>query len=82
MNDRAVWTEKDVERLIDALKTEHGFWDAYVAGEIREKQIQPQVSQWTRMTMHRLFPSASFEELTDLLILFRDLVRTQLGLER
>ena len=81
MKERAVWTEADVERVIETLKTEPGFWDAYVEGEVRYKKIDPQISQWIRMTMHRLYPNPSFDELTDLLILFRDHTRGQLGLE-
>ena len=81
MKERAVWTEADVERVIETLKTEYGFWDAYVEGEIKYKQIEPEISQWIRMTMRRLYPNPSFDELTDLVILFRDRVREQLGLE-
>ena len=82
MNERAVWTVCDAERFIEALKTEPGFWDAFVEGEAREKRIEPQIAQWISMTMHRYFPGVSYDELTDLLILVRDVARAQLGLER
>jgi hypothetical protein len=81
MNERAVWTEADVERVIETLKTEYGFWDAYVEGEIRYKKIEPEISQWIRLTMRRLYPNPSFDELTDLVILLRDRVRARLRLE-
>jgi hypothetical protein len=81
MTQRAVWAESDAEHLIETLKTEPGFWDAYVEGEVRHKQIEPQISQWIRMTMHRRHPNNSFDELTDLLLLFREIARRQLSLE-
>jgi hypothetical protein len=81
MTGRAVWTESDAQCLIETLKAESDSWDAYVEGEVRYKQIQPQISQWIRVTMHRLYPNASFDELTDLLILFRNLARKQLCLK-
>jgi hypothetical protein len=51
MTERAVWTESDVEHLIETLKAEPGFWAAYVEGEVRDKEVQPQIGQWIRMTM-------------------------------
>ncbi|WBL80142.1 hypothetical protein I3J27_06860 [Bradyrhizobium xenonodulans] len=78
---KTVWTKDDVDHLVETLKAEPGFWNAYVDGEVQFKRIEPQISQWIGMVMHRLFPAASYDELTDLLLLFRKEVRTQLGLE-
>ena len=80
MTGRAVWTESDAEHLIETLKAETGFWDAYVEGEVRDKEVQPQIGQWISMTMRRLHPDATFDELTALLLLFRKLARKQLSL--
>ena len=81
MIDRRNWTKSDVDRLVETLKTEPGFWSAYVEGEVQFTRIEPQISQWIGMVMHRLFPTASYDELTDLLLLLRREVRKQLGLE-
>ena len=81
MKERAVWTVADAERVIEVLKTEPGFWDAYVEGEVRYKRVEPQIAQWLSTTMRRLYPNTSFDERADLLILFCDHVRKKLGLE-
>ncbi|MFK4507127.1 hypothetical protein IQ17_01717 [Bradyrhizobium daqingense] len=78
---KRAWTKNDIDRLVEMLKAEPGFWSAYVDGEVQFKRIEPQISQWIRMVMHRLFPAASYDELTDLLLLLRREVRTQLELE-
>jgi hypothetical protein len=81
MTERAAWTENDAQHLIEILKAEPGFWDAYVEGEVRHKQVPPQIGQWILMTMRRIHPDVSFDELADLLLLFRNLARKQLSLE-
>jgi hypothetical protein len=56
-------------------------WEAYLRGETQYNAIKPDVSQWIRMTSHRLFPNQTYDRLTDLVSRMRDIVRPQLGLE-
>ena len=82
MSERKKWTESDVQYLVETLKADRpDLWEIYIQGEIRDKAVPDDAAQWIRMTMHRLFPEPSFDERTDLLSLFRDVVRRQLGLE-
>jgi hypothetical protein len=82
MSERKKWTESDAQYLVETLKADRpDLWKIYIQGEIRDKAVHDDAAQWIRMTMHQLYPEPSFDELTDLLILFRHVVRRQLGLE-
>ncbi|KAA5598248.1 hypothetical protein [Blastochloris sulfoviridis] len=82
MSERKKWTESDVQHLVETLKADRpDLWEIYIQGEILEETVPDDAAQWIRMTMYQLFPEQSFGERTGLLILFRDVVRRQLGLE-
>lgn len=82
MSERRKWSESDAQALIETLRAERSDqWDAYVAGEIRFHVMSHAVSGWMGVTAHRLFPDASYGEITDLLALVRSITRAQLGLE-
>lgn len=83
MSERRKWTEEDAQLLIRTLQAEQPKnWESYVDGEIHWDGVSPANIHWIRTTMHRLFPEPSFDELTDLVFLFRKVVRRQLGLNR
>ena len=81
MTERAASTESNAQHLIETLKARRQGFRTYVEGEVRHKQVPPQIGQWILMTMRRLHPDVFFDELTDLLLLFRNLARKQLSLE-
>ena len=82
MSERRKWTEDDAQLLIRTLQAEQPKnWETYVYGEIRYKRISHANSQWIGMTMRRLFPDPSPDERTDLVLLFRDVARRELGLK-
>jgi hypothetical protein len=82
MSERKKWTESDAQYLVETLKADRpDLWEIYIQGEIHDKTVHDDSAQWIRMTMRKLFPEPSFDELTDLKFLFRDVVRRQLGLE-
>jgi hypothetical protein len=56
-------------------------WETYVRGETQYNAINPGIGQWIRTTSHRLFPNQTYDQLTDLVLRLRGIVRQEIGLE-
>jgi hypothetical protein len=81
MSERRKWTEDDAQLLIRTLQTDEKRWSDYTSQERRYDNMSYALSHWMRVTARELFPGASYDELTDLLVLLRKVTRRRLGLE-
>jgi hypothetical protein len=80
MPERRKWTQQDLNDLVEAMKAEPDEWDAYVQCEVRDQNIDDEVSAWILRTMHRLFPDQTLSEANDLLFMLRVEMHKQLGI--
>jgi hypothetical protein len=76
------WSEDAIGSLIEKLEADYrDMWGAYVKDEMEGAGLGPEVSEWILNALHQLHPSCTLNELTDILLRVRSVVRKKLGLE-